>query len=133
MKEVRILFGKDDEKKPQKHEKKAWEFIDNKAKTEGLLAEAVKKAQKNKSTLGDAWEKLQLFFQLIKAYSNGDYRKVSKSTIVLVIGAVLYFVSPLDVVPDFIVGLGILDDAAVIGFTLKKITKELEEFKKWKN
>ncbi|MDP4163640.1 MAG: DUF1232 domain-containing protein, partial [Bacillota bacterium] len=49
-----------------------------------------------------------------------------------VIGSVIYFVSPIDLVPDFIAGLGFLDDAAVIGFTLKKISGDLERYKEWK-
>lgn len=128
------LFGqKDDfENSQRKNEDKARDYINNEKKTEGLLLQAIKKANDNKSILGEAWEKLQLLTELVKAYSKGEYRKVSKGTILAVIGAILYFVSPLDVVPDFIVGLGILDDAAVIGFTIKKLSKELDEFKKWK-
>jgi uncharacterized membrane protein YkvA (DUF1232 family) len=110
----------------------AKEYIDNPTKTEGLLKKAILKARNNKGTLGDAWEKLQLFFDLVQAYSKGEYRNVSPSTILTIIGAILYFVSPLDVVPDFLVGLGILDDAAVITFTLKKLSVEINEFKTWK-
>ncbi len=117
----------------KKHRKKAKGYFDNPQKTEGLLTKAILKAKNNKGTLGDTWEKLQLFFDLVQAYSKGEYRKVSPTTILTIIGAILYFVSPLDVVPDFIVGLGILDDAAVIGLTLKKLSAEIEEFKKWKS
>jgi uncharacterized membrane protein YkvA (DUF1232 family) len=131
---VICLFRKKDdfEKSQRKNEDKAWEYIDDKQKTVGLLHQAIKKANEKKGALGEAWEKLQLLIDLVKAYSKGEYRKVSKGTILAVIGAIIYFVSPLDVVPDFIVGLGILDDAAVIGFTIKRLSKELDEFKKWK-
>jgi uncharacterized membrane protein YkvA (DUF1232 family) len=128
------LFGKkgDFEKSQRKNEDEAWEYIDDEQKTRGLLHQAVKKANSKKNALGEAWEKLQLLTELVNAYSKGEYRKVSKGTILAVIGAIVYFVSPLDVVPDFIVGLGIIDDAAVIGFTIKRLSKELNEFKKWK-
>jgi len=116
----------------EKYRENAKGFIDNPKKTEGLLKKAIQKARNNKGTLGDAWEKLQLFFDLVQAYSKGEYRNVAPATILAIIGAILYFVSPLDVVPDFLVGLGILDDAAVITFTLKKLSAELGEFKKWK-
>ena len=117
----------------KKHRKNAHGYIDNPQKTEGLLKKAILKAKNNKGTLGDAWEKLQLFVDLVQAYTKGEYRNVAPSTILTIIGAILYFVSPLDVVPDFLVGLGIVDDAAVIGFTLKKLSVEINEFKKWKH
>jgi uncharacterized membrane protein YkvA (DUF1232 family) len=116
-----------------KHREGAKEYIDNPKKTEGLLKKAILKASKTQGTLGDAWEKLQLLFDLVNAYSKGEYRNVAPTTILTIIGAILYFVSPLDVVPDFLVGLGILDDAAVISFTLKKLSVEINEFKKWKH
>ncbi|MDQ0198353.1 YkvA family protein [Neobacillus ginsengisoli] len=115
-----------------KYEDKAKDYLNNPEKTEGLLSKAIKKANKRKGTLGEAWDKLQLFLELIKSYSKGEYKNVSNSTLLTVIGAVLYFVSPIDVIPDFIVGIGIVDDAAVIGYTIKKVSKELDEYKKWK-
>jgi uncharacterized membrane protein YkvA (DUF1232 family) len=117
----------------KKHREGAKGYIDNPKKTEGLLKKAIRKASKTQGTLGDAWEKLQLFFDLVHAYSKGEYRNVAPATILTIIGAILYFVSPLDVVPDFLVGLGIVDDAAVISFTLKKLSVEINEFKKWKH
>ncbi|WHY02172.1 DUF1232 domain-containing protein [Neobacillus sp. DY30] len=116
----------------KKHQESAKGYLNNPKKTDGLLKKAILKARNNKGTLGHAWEKLQLFFDLVQTYSKGEYRNVAPATILTIIGAILYFVSPLDVVPDFLVGLGILDDAALISFTLKKLSEEITEFKKWK-
>jgi uncharacterized membrane protein YkvA (DUF1232 family) len=117
----------------KKYREGAKRYIDDPKKTEGLLKKAILKAKNNKGTLGDVWEKLQLFFDMVQAYSRGEYRNIAPATILTIIGAILYFVSPLDVVPDFLVGLGIVDDAAVISFTLKKLSVEIIEFKKWKH
>jgi uncharacterized membrane protein YkvA (DUF1232 family) len=116
----------------KKHREGAKGYIDNPEKTEGLLKKAILKAINNKGALGDAWDNLHLFFDLVQAYSKGEYRNVAPATILTIIGAILYFISPLDVVPDFLVGLGIVDDAAVISFTLKKLSVEVNEFKKWR-
>jgi len=128
------MFGKTKifEKEQHKYSNEAKEYLRNPQKTEGLLNKAIKMANEKKGSLGEVWEKLQLFFELVKAYSKGEYKNVSPSTILTVIGTLLYFVSPLDLVPDFIIGLGILDDAALIGFTVKKISTELDAFSKWK-
>lgn len=133
-KEVDKLFGTNEifEKEEHKYIDKAKDYLGNQKKIQGLLNKAVKIANSKKGNLGEAWEKLQLFFELVKAYSKGEYKNVSRSTILTVIGTLLYFVSPLDLVPDFILGLGILDDAALIGYSVKKISTELDAFKKWK-
>lgn len=125
--------GTDLEKEQQKYEIKAQEYLTDSDKTGSLLKKAFEKGNNRKEALGEAWDQLRLFIDFVKAYSNGEYRQVSKGTILTVIGAIIYFVSPLDLVPDFIVGLGILDDAAVIGFAIKRISVELEEFKTWKH
>lgn len=116
----------------QSFEKRAWEIADDQQRTKGLLFKAIKKANRNRNTLGETWEKLQLFFDLVRSYSKGEYRNISKSTIITIIGAILYFISPIDLIPDFIIGLGIMDDAAVIGFTMKKVSKEIDEYTVWK-
>jgi len=41
--------------------------------------------------------------------------------------------SPIDVIPDVIVGAGFLDDAVVVSFALKLIEKELTRYKEWKD
>ncbi|MED1469770.1 YkvA family protein [Bacillus salipaludis] len=120
------------EKEFTKYKNKALEFINHQQETNELMKQATTKVKEKKNSLGDAFGKIELLIELIKAYSKGDYRNISKSTMATVIGAILYFVSPIDMIPDFIVGLGIVDDAAVIGYTFKKISGELAEFEKWK-
>ena len=71
-------------------------------------------------------------FELVKAYIKGDYRNIPYGSLVLIVGSILYFVMPADAIPDVIVGLGFTDDAAVIGFTLKKISDDLNKFQTWK-
>lgn len=122
---------RDFEKQQVKYQRKANEYLNHPKKTEHLLTKALNKARDSKNALGDAWDKLKLLIELIRAYSKGEYREVSKGTILTVIGAIIYFVSPIDLVPDFIAGLGLFDDAAVIGYTIKKISAELDEFKNW--
>jgi uncharacterized membrane protein YkvA (DUF1232 family) len=121
------------ESEQKKYEGRAQKYIDNPKETESLLKKAFGKAESNKGSLGEAWHKLQLLFEMVRSWSKGEYKNVSRGTILAVIGAIIYFVSPIDLVPDFIVGLGILDDAAIIAFTWKKLTKEIEEFSVWKN
>jgi uncharacterized membrane protein YkvA (DUF1232 family) len=121
------------EKEHHKYISNAKDYVANPKKIKDLLHKVIEKATDRKGYLGDAWDKLQLFVDLVKAYSKGEYKNVQPSTILTIIGALLYFVSPIDLVPDFIIGLGLFDDAAVIGFTLKKLAKELDQFEQWKS
>ena len=73
---------------------------------------------------------LQTLLRLMRAYGEGRYRQVSGKKLALAGLGVLYLVSPLDVVPDFLLG-GFVDDAAVIGFVVKTIRTELVAFEAW--
>lgn len=107
-------------------------LIKDKGKTLSKIQEGFAKADENKSALTNVWEQLQLLFSLAKDYANGTYTSIPKTTMIAVLAALLYFISPLDLVPDFLVGLGFLDDAFILGFVVKKVAKELEKYQAWK-
>jgi uncharacterized membrane protein YkvA (DUF1232 family) len=73
---------------------------------------------------------LQTLLRLMRAYGEGRYREVSKRNLALAGLGLLYLASPLDVLPDFLPG-GFADDAAVIGFIVRKVRTELVAFEAW--
>ena len=73
-----------------------------------------------------------LFEQASQDYANGNYREVPFNVVAAIGGALLYVLSPLDLIPDFIPIVGYLDDAAVIAFCLNLIEKDLISYKVWK-
>ena len=74
-------------------------------------------------------DQLSIGIALVKAWLAGDYQEVSKTTIVVMAAALLYFVVPFDVVPDFLFGWGFLDDAAVLGYVFAQLQTEIDAFK----
>src|SRR6056300_1825276 len=79
-----------------------------------LINDAVSKAGKiEKGPIVEAKESLFTLFRLLKTYATGEYRELPWSNLVLVVSAVVYFVMPVDLLPDIITGLGYLDDAAL--------------------
>jgi|TARA_B100000749_G_scaffold123125_1_gene94231 uncharacterized membrane protein YkvA (DUF1232 family) len=62
---------------------------------------------------------------------HGEYDGVSRQTIVAVTAALLYFVVPLDVIPDFLIGWGFIDDAAVVGYVMTMLAAEMDAFRRW--
>lgn len=113
--------------------KKAGTLLNDKGKTTSKIQEAIKKATANKGSLSNVWDQIQLFFALAKDYANGTYTNIPKSAIIAIMAGLLYFISPLDIIPDFIWGLGFLDDAFILGMVYKKVAKELERYQEWKD
>ncbi len=96
-----------------------------------LLTRAERRLDRiNAGRLTPVKKDVQRLLRLMRAYGEGRYRQVSGKNLALAGLAVMYLVSPLDVLPDFLPG-GFFDDAAVIGFILKKIRTELVAFEIW--
>ncbi len=129
-KKILEIFNK---QKDSKWNKKAEKYYNSPKETEGLLTKAEKKAEDNhKGPLKEIWGKFVLLTSMIKDWSKGNYREVSKSSMILALAGIVYFVSPLDIVPDFLVGLGFFDDAAILGFIIKQINNEITKYNQWK-
>jgi uncharacterized membrane protein YkvA (DUF1232 family) len=83
--------------------------------------------------LARLFQDLKLLIPLIKDYWQGKYRDVSATSIVIFVIALAYLISPIDLIPDYIIGLGQVDDAAILGLALYFLEKDLMKYKKWKD
>lgn len=77
-------------------------------------------------------QELKLVFGLLNDYRRGDYRNIKKKDIFLMLAALLYLLNPADVIPDFIIGVGFVDDLSLLAYIIKKLRNELEKYKIWK-
>lgn len=75
---------------------------------------------------------ITIFFQMLRDWRNGDYPRSQVKTLFLLTAAILYIAMPLDIIPDVILGLGIIDDAAVLGLIWMLIKKEMSQYEKWR-
>lgn len=71
------------------------------------------------------------FIRLVKAYYQGTYRGVSTKSILLGIAVLLYMVTPLDLIPDFIPLLGFADDLSLMAWFISAFQEELHKFQVW--
>lgn len=118
----------------EKSKSKAEDYLKDPEKSKHLLEEAMRKAKnKEKPTgpLADLWGNLKTVFRLLQAYFSKQYTTIPWGSVVIVVGAVIYFVSPLDLMPDWIPLAGFIDDAAVLVFVLKQINADLQRFLQW--
>ena len=76
---------------------------------------------------------LKLLIPLIMDFWKGKYRAVSAKSIVIFIVALGYLVSPVDLIPDYILGFGQIDDAAILGLSLYFLEKDLMKYKEWRD
>ena len=81
--------------------------------------------------IGNRASDIAVLLSLVRAYIKKQYTDVSPSTIMLAVAGLIYVVTPVDLIPDYILGPGLLDDAAVIGIVLQAIQMDLSKYKKW--
>lgn len=82
--------------------------------------------------LGEYLQDIPLVCSMIIDYTKGRYKAVPISTIIGLTAAILYFVSPVDLIPDFIPVIGQIDDIGVLIFALKRAHNDIMEYKAWK-
>ncbi len=81
--------------------------------------------------LKQVFEQAKVMLSMVKDYWSGSYREVPYWAISAVSLALLYVLNPADVIPDVLLGVGYLDDAAVVAFCLKLVQRELELYQQW--
>jgi len=85
------------------------------------------------NSLMQTWKDIKLMINLITDYKKGNYKEVPWNVIASVTGAVVYFISPIDAIPDLIPVAGYLDDAVIIKLALDFARDDLLAYEKWKN
>jgi len=82
--------------------------------------------------LSQYWEDIKTSFALIRDWFNGSYDKVPARMIVSLAGALIYLVSPLDLIPDWVPMAGLVDDAAMLAFVFQLSKVDLNSYRRWK-
>jgi uncharacterized membrane protein YkvA (DUF1232 family) len=94
-----------------------------------LLEKVHKKAGQN--GVSSLWEEVKLFTRMLKAHFNGSYRGISSFTVLMLVFGLVYFLMPLDVIPDVLPALGFTDDLAVLVMILRRFSADIAAFKSW--
>ncbi len=108
---------------------KARVYAFNPRKMKELLLQLGKYVTKN--GLSSVKETLILMKDYLYEVSTGKYKDYDVKKLMVIIGAVIYVVTPFDFLPDFIPP-GLIDDLSIVAWALKEASAELEKFKKSK-
>jgi uncharacterized membrane protein YkvA (DUF1232 family) len=77
-----------------------------------------------------ALEPILIFKRMIQAHRSGKF-KVSSKTLGLIVLGLVYFVTPIDIIPDFMPILGFTDDLSVILAVFNSVKHEVQDFLNW--
>jgi len=82
--------------------------------------------------VGKKFSMIPVMISLVKNYVQGKYTTVPYGTILAVLSALIYFLAPIDIVPDFIPLAGYIDDMAVLGLCMNMVSIDIETYEKWR-
>ena len=99
------------------------------------LDEFLEKVGEHLKKYGDAGRHLAYIpemMMLVRSYAIGEYKDITLQEIVAIIAALMYFVSPVDILPDILPGLGMLDDILVMEIVIGWCNKSIDKYMEWR-
>lgn len=116
--------------------RQAVEIADNPAQLSAMSQQVKAKlstAQFSRSGMADLMDRIRTLLRMLRSYRIGEYREVPWRSVIMIVGALLYFLMPVDVIPDFFPGAGYIDDFSVILFVFNSIGRDIEAFRRFED
>ena len=113
---------------------KATEVVEDHDKIDELLAASKDKLHHinfENSKISRMGNHLRTMIRMVQAYFNGSYKETPWKSILAIVGGLIYFMMPIDLIPDFIPFTGLLDDFTVIMFISGAFQQDIQEFAEW--
>ena len=112
---------------------KAEEVIKDPSRFKSMLRDAGDMVEGTKEgPLKEIASEVRLLINMLRDYRRGEYTKLPKRTLLSVTAALIYLISPVDVIPDFIPLVGVIDDIFVLNYVWKQVRKDLEDYAFWR-
>lgn len=115
------------------YQAKADKIASNRDKLKDLLQKASNKLKEvgEMPAIKESKTQVEIVFRMLKAHLNHEYKGVSTRTIGMLVLGILYFVLPVDFIPDFIPVVGYIDDLTVLLAIFKSLNSDIEKFLEW--
>lgn len=111
----------------QPYFKRALNLFEN-FKSYKLTTDDLNQAESKAIHLDDKMSDFKLLIQMAKDVFSGKY-KMNAWNLSVIVGTIVYVISPVDTVPDFLPILGWLDDVTIVGYALSKLSTEMKRYK----
>jgi uncharacterized membrane protein YkvA (DUF1232 family) len=114
---------------------KAVDYAKSNKKMGDLLSKVRSKTQHLEPTENNAsfMENVSTLRRMVRAYKQGDYKEIPWRSLTLILAGLVYFVSPIDFIPDILPLVGFTDDIAVIIWVYNAIRSDIENFRRWES
>ncbi len=114
---------------------KAREYLDDPEKIKELVLIAVSKLREIKPEQNERvirfMQQVNTASRMIKQSINGTYQDLPWKSLLAITAGLIYFVTPVDVIPDFIPISGLLDDVSVMWWIFQSFSRDIEAFEEW--
>ena len=97
-----------------------------------LLIAVARKSGRQGLRLDAVKEDLRLLQGLCLAWWRGEYRAINPKALLAIVAALLYFLSPVDAIPDWLPVMGFVDDIGVLAWLMSTWRAELDAFRAWR-
>ena len=94
----------------------------------GSVADKMSDMDENKKRVSGFFDRIRTMLRMLRAYINGDYRQIPWKSLLMILGSLIYFMMPLDLIPDFIPITGFADDISIIFLVFGIINEDVENF-----
>jgi uncharacterized membrane protein YkvA (DUF1232 family) len=94
----------------------------------GSVSEKMSDMDENKRRVQGFFDRVRTLLRMLRSYINGDYREIPWKSLLMIIGSLIYFLMPLDLIPDFIPVSGLADDISIIFLVFNSINEDIEAF-----
>lgn len=98
-----------------------------------LTRDAYVKLGAGEGVMSRVADDLRAMLRLSKAWARREYRSVPWKSMLYITAAIVYFVNPVDLIPDVLTGIGFVDDAAVVGAVVRSVHSQLDAFRRWES
>ena len=115
----------------EKRTKRAIRLISDNRRATAIVKKILNKAKRIKG-MRRYIDNIESMCYLVRDYANCKYTDVSNKKVVLIASALIYILTPIDLVPDIIPVIGHLDDIAVIAYVLRSMRVELVKYNVWR-
>ena len=129
---MKTKFTKEEyQRELEKNKTEAKKVLKDPERLDKTLAEAERKL-KTMPGIGGTLSNIPVMIQLLRSYARNEYDKAPMGTLIAILGVVLYWINPFDLISDFIPIVGMLDDAGVAMLVMPMAKSDLEDYKIWR-
>lgn len=87
---------------------------------------------RGKKKFSEVQSEAVLLINMVKDTVKGRYKGLGKKNVIMIVAGLLYLVNPMDIVPDFIFGIGFADDLGVLVYVISRLSEEIARYRQWK-